>query len=169
MGLTIEYVDINSIVPYANNAKIHTEEQIEQIKTSIQEFGMNDPIGVWNNEVVEGHGRLLACKELGYEQIPIIRLDDLSDEQRKAYALVHNALVLQTGFDAETLERELENIEEIDMSKYDFETEDLDADTSLDEMFLDEPVEKKRKNRTVVCPCCGKVIRKEDLKYVDSD
>lgn len=64
--LKIEYVDIGELKPYINNAKVHTDEQIEQIKKSIQEFGMNDPIAVWkDNEVIEGHGRLIACSELG--------------------------------------------------------------------------------------------------------
>ena len=65
MELKIEYVDINSIKPYKNNAKLHPQEQIEQIKKSIQEFGNNDPIAVWHNEIVEGHGRYQALLELG--------------------------------------------------------------------------------------------------------
>lgn len=86
MKLKVEYLPIDEIKPYENNAKIHTPEQIEQIKASIRQFGMNDPIGIWSkdNIIVEGHGRLIACLELGYTEIPIIRLDDLTDEQRKA-------------------------------------------------------------------------------------
>lgn len=62
--LKIEYVDAGTLHTYANNAKIHTAEQIEQIKKSIEQFGMNDPIAVWkNNEIIEGHGRLIACTE----------------------------------------------------------------------------------------------------------
>lgn len=83
MELKIEYVDINSIKPYKNNAKTHPEEQIEQIKKSIEQFGMDDPIGIWKNEIVEGHGRLIACKQLGMKKVPIIRLDHLTDEERK--------------------------------------------------------------------------------------
>ena len=64
--LMIEYVNVSELKPYLNNAKIHTEEQIEQIMESIKEFGMNDPIAVWkDNEIIEGHGRLEACKKLG--------------------------------------------------------------------------------------------------------
>ena len=118
--LKIEYVDIKSIKMYSNNAKLHPKEQIEQIKKSMQEFGNIDPIGVWHNEVVEGHGRLEAAKQLGMETIPIIRLDDLTDEQRKAYALIHNQLTINTGFDIELLSAELEEISSIDMSEFDF-------------------------------------------------
>jgi ParB-like chromosome segregation protein Spo0J len=122
MELKIEYVDIGTLQTYANNAKIHTAEQIEQIKKSIEEFGMNDPIAVWkNNEIIEGHGRLIACTELGIEKVPVIRLDELSDEQRKAYMLVHNKLTMNTGFDFDLLEEELESLANIDMSAYGFE------------------------------------------------
>ena len=61
--MKIEYVGIDTIKPYENNAKLHPAEQIEQIKKSIQDYGMNDPIAVWHDEIVEGHGRLMACKE----------------------------------------------------------------------------------------------------------
>ena len=65
MDLKIEYINKSELRPYANNAKIHTAEQVEQIKKSIQEFGFNDPVAVWHdNEIVEGHGRLLAAMEM---------------------------------------------------------------------------------------------------------
>jgi hypothetical protein len=83
MQLQVEYVDISTIKPYKGNAKEHPKEQIEQIKKSMQEFGNIDPIGIWHNEIVEGHGRYLALKELGETQVPVIRLDDLTDEQRR--------------------------------------------------------------------------------------
>ena len=119
MKLKVEYLPIDEIKPYENNAKIHTPEQIEQIKASIQQFGMNDPIGIWSkdNIIVEGHGRLIACQELGYTEIPIIRLDDLTDEQRKAYTLAHNQLTMNTGFDLDILNQELADIS-IDMQEF---------------------------------------------------
>ena len=119
--LKIEYVDIDSIKPYENNAKEHPAEQIEQIKKSIKEFGNNDPIAVWNNEIVEGHGRYEALKQLGEKEIPIIRLDNLTDEQRKAYTLVHNKLTMNSDFDIELLSLELSDIDTIDMSEYGFD------------------------------------------------
>ena len=124
MKLKVEYYPIDSIKPYENNAKIHTEEQIEQIKKSIEQFGMNDPIAIWSedNIIIEGHGRLMACKELGLTEVPIIRLDDLTDEQRRAYTLIHNQTTMNTGFDLDILNDELENIE-IDMSDFGFELE----------------------------------------------
>lgn len=122
--LEIEYVDIDTIKPYINNAKKHPPRQIEQIKLSIQEFGNNDPIAVWNNEIVEGHGRYVALKELGEKNIPVIRLDNLTDEQRKAYTLVHNKLTMNSDFDVTILNEELSNIIDIDMSDFDFNIDD---------------------------------------------
>ena len=119
--LTIEYVDINSIKPYKKNAKLHPDEQIEQIKESIKEFGMDDPIGIWKDEIVEGHGRLIACKQLGYTEVPIIRLDHLTDEQRKAYALAHNKLTMNSDFDLDLLNEELLAINDIDMTNFGFD------------------------------------------------
>ena len=119
--LKIEYVPIDSIKPYKNNAKQHPKEQIEQIKKSIEKFEMIDPIGIWNNEIVEGHGRLIACKELGMKEVPIIRLDHLSDEERKAYTLAHNKLTMNSDFNSDILGEELDSIINIDMSQFGFD------------------------------------------------
>lgn len=156
--LKIEYVDINSIKPYENNAKEHPREQIEQIKKSIQEFGNNDPIAVWNNEIVEGHGRYQALKELDIKEIPIIRLDNLTDEQRKAYILIHNKLTMNSDFDFDILNEELDNILDIDMEDFGFlKTEKI----NLDDFFVDTPEQKKEnKKETIVCPYCGKEFEK---------
>lgn len=120
--MNIVKIKINDLTPYENNAKIHTKEQIEQIKTSIEKFGMNDPIGVWGekNIIVEGHGRVEALKELGYIEVECIRLDHLTDEERRAYTLAHNKLTMNTDFDFEKLEEELMNIDTIDMTDFDF-------------------------------------------------
>lgn len=121
MQLKIEYVPINELKVYENNAKIHTAEQIEQIKKSISEFGMNDPVGVWkDNVIIEGHGRLIALRELGAETVPIVRLDHLTDSQRKAYALAHNKPTMNTDFDMDILDLELGSIDDIDMGEFGF-------------------------------------------------
>lgn len=132
MDLKIEYVSKEELKPYVNNAKIHTAEQVEQIKRNIEEFGFNDPIAVWHeNEIIEGHGRLLAVMEMDdITEVPIIRLDDLTDEQRKAYTLVHNKLTMNTDFDFELLNLELDDIIDIDMSKFGF---DVSTDFDLND------------------------------------
>lgn len=147
MELKIEYVDINSIKPYEKNAKLHPEEQIEQIKKSIEQFGMDDPIGIWRNEIVEGHGRLIACKELGYTEVPIIRLDHLTDEERKAYTLAHNKLTMNSDFDIDLLNEEIGNFETIDMTDFGFDIDlGLDEEQEIEEDEVpDVPEEPKAK------------------------
>ena len=137
--LKIEYVGIDSIKPYKNNAKEHPKEQIEQIKTSIEKFGMDDPIGVWNNEIVEGHGRLIACKELGMKEVPIIRLDHLTDEERKAYTLAHNKLTMNSDFDLDILNQELNSIVSINMEDFGFFNEILEElNEAIDETYTNK-------------------------------
>lgn len=137
-NLKIEYVSKDQLKPYAKNAKMHTNEQVEQIKKSIEEFGFNDPIAVWHDdEIIEGHGRLLAVMEMPeVETVPIIRLDDLTDEQRRAYMLVHNKLTMNTDFDFELLDSELDNIIDIDMAEYGFDIDDISPDDFGDEFSL---------------------------------
>ena len=127
-NLKIEYIPIEDIKPYENNAKLHPAEQIQQIKNSILEFGFNDPLALWHDTIVEGHGRLLAAQELGYKELPIIRLDDLSDEQRKAYCLAHNKLTMNSDFDLDVLSAELDSITDIDMSDFGFDLDLSDFD-----------------------------------------
>lgn len=158
MELKIEYLSKEELKPYAGNAKIHTAEQIEQIKASIREFGFNDPIAIWHdNEIIEGHGRLLAVMEMeDFNEVPVIRLDNLSDEERRAYMLAHNKLTMNTGFDFATLADELDRIQ-IDMSRFGFYTEDFDVDSfftdtegNKDGMETDSTGTKK-----IQCPHCG--------------
>ena len=124
----VDMIPIGSIKPYKRNAKKHPQEQIEQIINSINAFGMNDPIGVWGEEnvIVEGHGRYLALREMGESGlVPVIHLDNLTDEQRKAYALAHNKLTMNTDFDFDALSLEMDELSDFfDMSDFGFETDD---------------------------------------------
>ena len=133
--LKIEYIPKEQLKPYATNAKIHTAEQVEQIKKSIKKFGFNDPIALWHDdEVIEGHGRLLAVMEMDdIKTVPVIRLDELTDEQRKAYMLVHNKLTMNTDFDFDLLNEELEGIANIDMGEFGFEVGEVDIGGGVSE------------------------------------
>lgn len=131
---------LDQLKPYEKNAKRHTDEQIQHIINSIEQFGMNDPIGIWGekNVIVEGHGRYFALKKMGVKEVDCIRLDHLSDEERKAYTLVHNQATLETPFDDDLLKIELDSIFDIDMSEFGFSdefsnvsAEDYDTEFSL--------------------------------------
>lgn len=145
-NLKIEYVSKESLKPYAKNAKLHTDDQVEQIKRSIEEFGFNDPIAVWHeDEIIEVHGRLLAVMEMPeIETVPIIRLDDLTDEQRRAYMLVHNKLTMNTDFDFELLDSELDEIIDIDMSEFGF---DIAIEDDEPEEIIDDEVPEEVETR----------------------
>ena len=157
--LRIEYIDIDKITPYENNARKHQKADVDAIKKSIEAFGMNDPIGVWSdkNIIVEGHGRLIALKELGYKKVPCIRLDRLTDEQRKAYALAHNKTAELSEWDFEKLKEELDGIS-LDMGDFgfeDFTLEDLE-NVKEDEFDIDAELQKPSFSKKGDIWCLGR-------------
>lgn len=124
--MEIVKIKISNIIPYSNNVKEHPKEQVEQIKKSIQEFGNNDPIAVDEfNVIIEGHGRYMALKELGYEEAECIVLDNLTEDQKNAYRIVHNQLTMNSGFNLEMLKEELEKITTVNMDYYDVNFDDI--------------------------------------------
>lgn len=144
--LKVEYLPIDSITPYENNARTHKDKDVEAIKKSIETFGMVDPIGIWgtSNIIIEGHGRLMALQQLGYDRVPCIRLDDLTDEQRRGYTLSHNRTAELSSWDDSMLKIELKDLStsSINMSDFGFDTtksyDDL-KDTTLAERFIAPP------------------------------
>ena len=142
--IKVEYVSIDKIKPYQRNARKHDSKSIEVIANSISEFGMADPIAVWGKEniVIEGHGRLLALKQLGYDKAPIIHLDYLTDEQRRAYTLAHNKTAEFSEWDMELLTDEAESIFNIDLSDFGFDlSEDEEEETEVIEDEVPQEVE----------------------------
>lgn len=98
--MQIVKIDINKLIPYENNVKLHPKEQVEQIKKSIIDFGNNDPIAIdENNVIIEGHGRYEALKQLGYKEAECIILNGLTEDKKNAYRLVHNKLTMNSDFD----------------------------------------------------------------------
>lgn len=143
--------------------------QIKQIVRSIEEFGFRDPIGIYHGEIVEGHGRYFAALELGMDTVPVIRLDDMTDEQRKAYALVHNKLTMNSDFNLDLLEIELGDITDIDMGEFGFELDTEPEEVTEDEYEEPEKVEPRAKrgdlwqlgNHRLMC---GDSANAEDVK-----
>lgn len=142
--MQIEIVNIEEIKEYELNAKEHPKEQIEQIKKSIQDFGNNDPIAIdVNGEIIEGHGRYIALKELGYKEVEVIRLGHLTEQQKKAYRLVHNKLTMNSDFNIEMLEQELADLQTLDMQEFgfDFVTDFMEEIKDVDDFDMEEAVE----------------------------
>ena len=136
--LRIEMMPVEALNEYEGNARQHGDIDVAAIKASIEQFGFNDPIGIWReNVIVEGHGRLQAAKALGMSEVPCIRLDHLTDEERRAYALAHNKTAELSTWDLPKLDLELLGIKSIDMSKFGLEI--TEAETDPEDIIEDEP------------------------------
>lgn len=158
MQLKIEYLSVDELKPYERNNKKHEDFDVGEIAKSIEKYGMNDPIGIWkDNKIIEGHGRLLACKKLGIDKVPCVRLDHLSDKQRREYAILHNKTSELAEYDFANLELELPDL--------DFSDFDIDFGFDIDD---EEEKPKSYKNKGEIslddysdekfnceCPKCG--------------
>lgn len=144
--LEIVYLRPEELTPYEGNARKHAPEDVAQIKASIEADGFNDPIGIWGekNLIVEGHGRRIAAMELGLEKVPCIRLDHLTDTQRRDYAIRHNRTAEMSEWDFGKLEEEIAALE-IEGSDirglFDDLPEEYKAEEQLDSIQEDEPPE----------------------------
>ncbi len=118
--LSIEYLSVSDLTPYEKNTRKHQKKDVANIVRSIEKYGMNDAIGIWGkkNIIVEGHGRWLACMQLGIDRVPVVRLDHLTDEQRREYAIAHNATAELSEWDLDILSEELDDL---DLSDFDFD------------------------------------------------
>ena len=130
MKSKIEYVSIDTLIPYARNARTHSDAQVAQIAASITEFGWTNPIltdGV--KGVIAGHGRLLAARKLGHNEVPIIELSHLTDTQKRAYIIADNKLSLNAGWDDEVLSVEMEELDDegFDLTLTGFGDEELEG------------------------------------------
>ena len=150
----IVMLPVGSLRPYEKNARRHGENDVAAIAESIKEFGFNDPIGIWgkDNIVVEGHGRLEAAKLLGMDKVPAIRLDHLTDEQRRAYAIAHNRTAELSELDELVLGGELQQLAsegfDISLTGFDWDVSVGDPAETINE--VDEPLVNSLPNSRVL-------------------
>jgi len=108
-------VSVESLIPYVNNSRTHSPDQVNQVAASIKEFGFTNPVLIdADNMIIAGHGRVQAAMKLGLTEVPCLRLDHLTDNQKKAYIIADNKLALNAGWDDELLRLELGNLDEND-------------------------------------------------------
>lgn len=132
--LKVVYKNIQDLIPYINNSRTHSDDQVNQVAASIKEFGFTNPILIdEDGGVIAGHGRLMAAKKLNIESIPTILLEGLTPAQRKAYVIADNKLALNSGWDNELLALEIEQLKELD---FDIDLLGFDAD-ELAELIIE--------------------------------
>jgi DNA modification methylase len=132
---TIEQVTIEKLIPYAKNSRTHSDAQVAQIAASIKEFGFVNPVLIDEQDgIIAGHGRIMAARKLGIQEVPCIRLEHLTENQKRAYVIADNKLALNAGWDEEMLKLEIKDLEasDFDISLLGFDAEEL-------ENILDEP------------------------------
>lgn len=148
MQQNIIYKRIKDLHPYRNNAKKHSKEQVEKIAKSIKEFGFTQPVLIdENNNVIAGHGRILGAKKAGLKNVPTVCLNNLSEEQVKAYRLVDNKLN-ESDWNLKLLDEELENIFDIDMSLFGFDVDMTDEE--IDEALKEVSFKTKEKHEVII-------------------
>lgn len=136
--IKFEYRDVDLLVPYARNVRVHTEEHVAELAGSIREFGFNVPVLIDDdNNIMAGHGRVLAARKLGMEKVPVVIASHLTDIQRRAFILADNKLHDNSSFDFELLNLELQDLKsggfDLDLIGFDEievlqATEDVDPD-----------------------------------------
>lgn len=128
--LVVEYRSVDSLIPYARNARTHSEAQIDLIAQCIRKFGFTNPILVdGDNGIIAGHGRLLAARKIGMDEVPIIELASMSEEERRLYMIADNKLALGADWDEELLALELDDLKELglDLELTGFTPGEIDA------------------------------------------
>lgn len=149
--LRYELMDVDKLIPYVNNARTHSAEQVNKLAGSIKEFGFINPVIIdGDNGILAGHGRVMAAKQLGLKKVPCVAADYLTEAQRKAYILADNKMALDAGWDNELLKVEIESLQEMgfDLEFTGFDEKELaelfasDTEAKEDNFDVDAELEK---------------------------
>ena len=147
----MQLVDINKLIPYVNNARTHNAQQINKLRSSLREFGFINPVIIDRDfNVIAGHGRIMAAKEEGINEVPCVFVDYLTEAQKKAYILADNRMAMDAGWDEELLKVEIEALqaEDFDLSLTGFDESELAGffdtadDAKEDDFDVDKELEK---------------------------
>lgn len=153
-------VDINRLIPYINNARTHSPEQITKLRSSLREFGFINPVIIDKDfNIIAGHGRVKAAKAEGIKEIPCVLVDYLTEAQKKAYILADNRMAMDAGWDEELLKVELEALEgeAFDLSLTGFDEDELSdlfkedkADIEDDDYDLSAALERHHSSKNAI-------------------
>ena len=153
----MKLVDIEKLVPYVNNARTHSQDQINKLRSSIREFGFINPVIIDKDYgVIAGHGRIMAAEEEGIKEVPCVFADHLNEAQKKAYILADNRMALDAGWDEELLRVEIESLEDygFNVELTGFSTEelsslfDLGVEAEEDDFDVEEELKKPTFSKT---------------------
>lgn len=163
----IENREVSKLIPYVNNSRIHGNHQVKQIASSIKEFGFTSPLLIDSlNNVIAGHGRLLACDLLGIKEVPCVLVAGLTEAQKKALVIADNKIAENSDWDIDKLNIELETLKELDFDfselGFDFDVEGLDSD--VDESLFDDDVVEDNDNPIKLSIILDSELDKTQLK-----
>jgi len=139
-GISFDEISVDDLIPYARNARIHTDAHVNQLAGSIREFGFNVPVVVDKDKtIIAGHGRVLAARKLGIEKVPVVIVSHLTETQKRAFILADNKIHDNSSFDYEMLQNELQDLLsndfDISLSGFeDFETSSLSSSSMFDDL-----------------------------------
>lgn len=142
--MKIETIELDRLIPYARNSRTHSDEQVAQVAASIREFGFTNPVLIDSQYgIIAGHGRVMAARKLGMEEVPCIMLGHLTETQKRAYIIADNKLALNSGWDNEMLGLELSDLL---ASDFDIDLIGFDAD-DIGDLITDEAPGEQEPNK----------------------
>lgn len=162
--MQIEQLKTEDLLSYARNSRTHSEAQVDQIAASIKEFGFTNPVLIDNeNQIIAGHGRVMAARKLKLGEVPCIRLGYLTETQKKAYVIADNKLALNAGWDDELLALEIAELkdEDFEINILGFSVEELILINEAANKNFEPATEKEQGKldkldpKWICCPKCG--------------
>ena len=159
----------SELIPYINNSRTHSDAQINQIASSIKEFGFTNPVLIdEQGGLIAGHGRVMAAKKLSIEEVPCIVLDGLTEAQKKAYIIADNQLPLNAGWDLDTLRLEVESLQELD---FNIDLLGFDANFFLDVVDVEKELieEKYSEIFNIIIECSDENEQEKIYNKLDSE
>jgi ParB-like chromosome segregation protein Spo0J len=162
---------VTELIPYVNNSRTHSDEQVAQIAASIKEFGWTNPILVdGKNGIIAGHGRLLAARKLGHKEVPTIELSELTDAQKRAYIIADNKLALNAGWDDEVLKLEIQQLSDLNFDLTLLGFDEVELAKMFDEVVDEEPEgENYQEVFNIIVECSNEAEQEKIFNRLDSE